>query len=87
MLIVYKEYAQEMKRKIKQMADELQQKDKEMERMTYKLQQKEEETERLKQVIANLEDSKRKLAINSNKCLNDMREYLLIYQNAVFRTN
>ena len=70
--IFCKGYALEMQRKI--------------ERMTHELRQKEEEMERLKQTIENLEDSKRTLAINSNKCLNDMREYLLIYQNAVFRT-
>ena len=72
-MIFYKGYAQQLQRKI--------------EKMTAELQQKEEEMEKLKQMVANLEDSKRTLAINSNKCLNDMREYLLIYQNAVFRAN
>ena len=51
------------------------------------LRQKDEELERLKEEIEGLEENKRTLAVNSSKCLNDMREYLLIYQNAVFNSN
>ena len=38
----------------------------------------------MKQQIQELEKSKRELAINSSKCLDQMREYLKEYQNAIF---
>mmetsp|Transcript_3337 Transcript_3337/g.2841 ORF Transcript_3337/g.2841 Transcript_3337/m.2841 type:complete len:280 (-) Transcript_3337:89-928(-) len=68
-----KGYSQQLKRKI--------------DRLEKALKDKDDEMDRLKEQMKNLEESKRKLAMNSSKCLNDMRGYLLIYQNAVFRTN
>ena len=47
------------------------------------LKQKDEKMKRLEKELENLRKSKTMLAINSNKCLNDMRGYLLEYQKLI----
>ena len=48
------------------------------------LKEKEDMILRMKKQIEELEKSKRDLAINSSKCLDQMRNYLKEYQNAIF---
>ena len=49
------------------------------------LQEKDEEIEKMRQQINDLTESKKQLAINSNLCLNQMRGYLLQYQQSIFK--
>mmetsp|Transcript_3336 Transcript_3336/g.2839 ORF Transcript_3336/g.2839 Transcript_3336/m.2839 type:complete len:259 (-) Transcript_3336:53-829(-) len=49
-----------------------------------KLREKNDIIYSMKQQIEQLEKSKRELAINSSKCLDQMRDYLKEYQNAIF---
>eukprot|EP00486_Rosalina_sp_Unknown_P002529 CAMPEP_0201567388 /NCGR_PEP_ID=MMETSP0190_2-20130828/7890_1 /ASSEMBLY_ACC=CAM_ASM_000263 /TAXON_ID=37353 /ORGANISM="Rosalina sp." /LENGTH=259 /DNA_ID=CAMNT_0047987337 /DNA_START=57 /DNA_END=836 /DNA_ORIENTATION=+ len=53
-------------------------------RMDKELKDKENMIFQMKQQIEELERSKRELAINSSKCLDQMRHYLKEYQNAIF---
>jgi len=48
------------------------------------IKEKNEEIKSLKNIIRELTESKTNLAINSNKSLNQMREYLLAYQQSMF---
>eukprot|EP01084_Bolivina_argentea_P144249 253146_1 len=50
-----------------------------------KLEEKNEEIERMRQEIKDLTESKKNLALNSNQCLNQMRGYLLQYQQSIFK--
>ena len=68
-----KGYAKEMQRRVDRLEEQLRQKD--------------EEKKRLEQELEYLQKSKTLLAINSNKCLNDMRGYLLEYQKAMFKSD
>ena len=49
------------------------------------LKAKNAEIDRMKQEIQDLADSKANLAMNSNECLNQMRGYLLQYQQSIFK--
>ena len=48
------------------------------------LQEKNDIISDMKRQIEELEKSKRDLAVNSSKCLDEMRNYLKEYQNAIF---
>mmetsp|Transcript_34619 Transcript_34619/g.55588 ORF Transcript_34619/g.55588 Transcript_34619/m.55588 type:complete len:262 (-) Transcript_34619:269-1054(-) len=71
-------HAEEMQRKVDELQQELQAKNEELE-------EKNMEIERMRQEIKHLTESKRQLAVNSNQCLNQMRGYLLQYQQSIFK--
>eukprot|EP01084_Bolivina_argentea_P118923 210944_1 len=63
---------------------DIEQKQREIDTLKNELQQKNDEIERMKEEIQDLTESKKKLASNANKCLNQMRGYLLQYQQSIF---
>eukprot|EP00483_Globobulimina_turgida_P011448 UN11470 len=54
-----------------------------IEHMQIQITEKEKEIEQMKHQIINLTNSKNALALNTNKCLNEMRGYLLLYQQSI----
>eukprot|EP01083_Nonionella_stella_P065213 170674_1 len=55
-----------------------------VEALKQELSTKNEQIDTLKQQIHDLTESKKNLALNSNQCLNQMRDYLLMYQQSIF---
>ena len=58
----------------------------EVEQLKQELAAKTEEVDELRATMEALTKSKTELAQNANQCLNQMREYLLHYQQSAFKT-